>query len=230
LHVQLRRAALCTLALILVAGALVAGAQPAAASTITTSTPVRACTNLADASCAAWTTLPAGSTVTMRCWRDQSSYAGTVRWFWVDGPGRQGFVSANHVRSQTSVPHCNTKPSVQAVRWAGTKLKENIYQYRCLAFVHDAWKYAGREIGSRATAQAFWNSPPSGTRVATSSTAAPVGALVFWRSGTDGHVAISIGDGYVISTLERTFTAVHVFKIADRNAARPGTYLGWIQY
>ena len=42
----------------------------------------------------------------------------------------------------------------------------------------------------------------------------------------DGHVAISIGSGYAISTTERSVTGVHVFQIAYRNATKPyGGYL-----
>jgi len=241
-----RKVLLSLLTLTLAASGLVlGGASPAGASTISVSTPVRACTNLADGSCYAWTSFPAGTPVTMRCWRDESSYAGTVRWFWVDGP-RQGFVSANHVSGQIAVPHCNTKPNVQAVRWAGTQLKQITYKDPvtaatidsrglCLKFVHDAWRYAGKEIGSRPRAIDFWNSPPSGTRVATTSVNAPVGALVFWRGTSafpEGHVAISIGDGYAITTDESTIAGdtIQVMNIARRNSLLPGRYLGWIQY
>jgi cell wall-associated NlpC family hydrolase len=208
-------------------------------STMKAATNVRACTNTADASCAPWTTI--SGTVAMRCWRDESG----IRWFWVDGAGKQGFVPATSVANQwLSSPYCDNTPSrYRAVRWAGLQLKQTVYTRPngqaqdsrgfCLGFVADAWTVGGRNIGSRSRAIDFWNSPPSGTKVATSSVNAPVGALVFWRGTSqfpEGHVAISIGDGYAISTLERTTTTIHVLNLAQRNAELPGRYLGWIQY
>ena len=62
----------------------------------------------------------------------------------------------------------------------------------------------------------------------------PAGALVFWGpadiggyDNPDGHVALSLGGGEVISTAERNFTGVHTFTIAARNAAGY-PYLGWM--
>lgn len=175
----------------------------------------------------------------MKCWRDESSYLGTVRWFWVDGPGAQGFVSANRASSHTLVPSCSTIRAYQAARWAGTKLKHNDYVGECLAFVSAAWSYSGKSIcsgcNSSTTAYQYWSNSSywsgKGTRVATRSVQAPVGAAVFWgpvAGYPEGHVAISIGDGYAISTYERSTTSIHILKISERNATHP--YLGWISY
>jgi hypothetical protein len=52
---------------------------------------------------------------------------------------------------------------------------------------------------------------------------------VFWwgTSGyPDGHVALSVGGGFAISTEERSSSTVHVLSIADRNAY-PKPYAGW---
>jgi cell wall-associated NlpC family hydrolase len=205
-----------------------AAAAPAEASLINTATPVRACTNVADTGCYGWTSLPKGATVTMRCWFDQSKYAGTVRWFWVSGNGVQGFVSANHVSKQSTTPWCGNDRKVQAVRWAGTKLKENVYRGWCQAFVHDAWSFAGRDIGRADTAYKYWLANPRRYPRGTG-TQPPVGALVYWRPAAgypEGHVAISIGSGRVISTYERSTVPVHIFRIADRNKTHP--YAGYL--
>jgi cell wall-associated NlpC family hydrolase len=205
-------------------------AAPASASTISATTPVRACTNLKDTSCAGWTTLPAGATVTMRCWFDQApAYAGTVRWFWVTGNGVQGFVSANRVSNQwKKAPGCASDRKIQAVRWAGSRLKENVYVGRCQAFVHDAWLFAGREIGGADTAYHYWQKNPKGYARAYDGKP-PVGALVYWKPTPgfpEGHVAISIGSGRVVSTYERSTKPVHIFRIADRNKTHP--YAGYL--
>jgi cell wall-associated NlpC family hydrolase len=227
-------------------GALSAAAPrtaSAVASTIKADEGVRECTNVNDASCYAWTTLKATTGVTMKCWRDE----GGQRWYWVVGPGIQGFVRAARVSSPTTVGYCDNTPSAyRAVRWAGSQLKQRTYTQPvtgktidsygwCLLFVHDAWVFGGRQIGSRPRAIDFWNSPPSGTKVATTSTNAPVGALVFWKGTAqypEGHVAISVGSGRAISTYEGTTATdqIHMINIATRNSKVPGRYLGWVQY
>jgi hypothetical protein len=193
-----------------------------------TSTPVRHCTYLPDASCAAvkWT-IPANVPVTMKCWTDESSYAGTNRWFWIAGNGVEGFVSANQISGQVSVGWCNGMPQMQAVRWAGTKLNELYRVNECLLFVREAWLNwgSGIDIGSGGTAVNYWNTHGGHQ----SGTNPPVGALVFWNSRPgypEGHVAISIGSGYTISTYERSTQQVHAMNINERNQTHP--YLGYI--
>lgn len=207
----------------------VISAQPALAASTNSSTPVRACTNLGDTGCNAWTTIPSGIGLSLRCWQDESWYDGTNRWFWASGYGVQGFVSANQVSWQYATPWCGNDPYVQAVRWAGSHLGQNYDIGLCLQFVHDAWWVAGRDIGSATTAYNYWLTNPRGyARVY--DTNPPVGALVFWRPdayNSAGHVAISIGSGWVISTEERTTTAVHIFRIVDRNATKP--YAGYLR-
>jgi cell wall-associated NlpC family hydrolase len=221
-----RRIALVSAAAVVAVGVFV---TPAGASTINTSTKVRACTNLGDNSCGVtYATLYAGTSVTMRCWRDESAYAGTVRWFWVAGGGVEGFVSANYVSSQSSVRHCNEYPHVQAARWAGTKLLHTDYDGWCLRFVRLAWSYAAKDIGSADTAYLYWRSNPKGYAKYGGDNP-PVGALVFWGPTAgyrEGHVAISIGAGRAISTYERSYRGVHVMVIKDRNQTHP--YLGYM--
>lgn len=192
-------------------------------------TPVRACTNLADPSCQqVIANLPNNVTVTMRCWRDESSYAGTARWFWVSGGGVEGFASANQVGQQTNVGHCNNDRQIQAVRWAGSRLGEDAYVNWCLSFVRDAWLAgAGRDIGSAYNAISYWKARPA--QQVRGNTNPPAGALVFWNSdayNADGHVAISIGGGRAISTYERSTRPIHIMSIAERNKTKP--YLGYI--
>jgi hypothetical protein len=189
-----------------------------------TSTAVRHCTYLPDASCAQikWY-IPANTPVSMRCWTDESTYAGTNRWFWIDGNGVQGFVSAANISSQTTVGWCNNMPEMQTVRWAGSHLGEQYDVGWCLQFVHDAWINWGPSIdsGSAPNAVTYWNTNPHGYTKVSGVVNAPIGALVFWGAtagNPDGHVAVSIGDDYAISTYEYNTTEVHVLNMDTRNA------------
>jgi cell wall-associated NlpC family hydrolase len=65
----------------------------------------------------------------------------------------------------------------------------------------------------------------------------PRGALVFWKGtnsypqydSEDGHVAISVGNGQVISTEQgNSGPDVHIVGISAVTAEGGGTYLGWI--
>jgi cell wall-associated NlpC family hydrolase len=216
-------------AAVLGVGAVLAAAGAAQAATIKTSTAVRTCTNLADSSCkVTYGTVNAKTTVTMRCWRDDSLYAGSVRWFWIAGGGIEGFVPANYVWPQDPSPICSESRAIEAVRWAGTKLGHQDWVNECLVFVAAAWRYAGIDIGTGGTAYNYWKSNPRGY-ARSSSTNAPVGALVFWGPTPgypEGHVAISIGAGRAISTYERSTYPVHVLSIADRNRTHP--YVGYL--
>ena len=54
---------------------------------------------------------------------------------------------------------------------------------------------------------------------------------MFWAPdayNANGHVAISIGNGWAVSTLKRSSTNIHLMNIADRNATKP--YLGWSMF
>lgn len=240
-----RRATTFVLAMLLVAGAVAftdggsASAEAFHNSAIKVNTPLRTCTNTSDASCNGWKTLTAGTTVAMRCWykqgpaTDPKNY-GTDMFFWVDSPDGQGFVSANHVKNQwLSSPYCGDKPNVRAVRWAGAWRTQTDYQLQCLKFVADAWRSVGKTIcswcNSSTTAYQYWLNPRAGTKTATTTNFnPPVGAAVFWNTavGSAGHVAISIGDGYVISTRFGGRNDIRVFNLKSYTKG----YVGWIQY
>lgn len=205
------------------AGTATPGSATPASTYINTTTPVRMCTNLADASCRPVWNMGGGTTVSMRCWIDESNYAGTPRWFWVTGGGVAGFVSANHVSRQTSVGWCNNDVQIRAIRWAGGHLDEDYESGWCLRFVYNAYLNAGRDIGTASTAANYWRANPR-QYTATPSASPPAGYLAFWN-GTgaypEGHVVLSIGNGWAISTDERSFHNVHVMSISDRNTTKP---------
>lgn len=117
-----------------------------------------------------------------------------------------------------------------AVAWAQARVGQDIYDGLCLAFVVDAYSQGGGvDIGSAPAAVDYWNG--HGDLQHPGDTNAPYGALVFWGATSAnpyGHVGISLSDGTVISTYERSNHTVHVFSMAERNAAGY-PYLGWMQ-
>jgi hypothetical protein len=106
----------------------------------------------------------------------------------------------------------------------------NYYHY-CLGFAYDAYLKAGKDITykmpygpSHNTAWTYWKY--AANRQPTSLTP-PRGALVFWddRVSPDGagHVALSLGGGWVISTAFGGNSLIHTFRIADF----PNYLVGW---
>lgn len=221
------------LAAMLSALGLIVIAAPAQAGTsiINGSGGVYHCTSTAAPCTSAFTSFGKGAGLSMVCWRDDRWATGTYRsnrWFFVRfDTGTEGYVHSSKVARQTSTPNCSKVPRVQATQWAINRLGQTAYVNLCLKFVHDAWLSVGKNIGTASTAAAYWRAHgghQSGTRP-------PRGALVFWdgRAGyPEGHVAISLGGGYAVSTYERSTTTVHILSIADRNRTHGASYLGWL--
>ncbi|HJP96007.1 MAG TPA: FG-GAP-like repeat-containing protein [Candidatus Saccharimonadales bacterium] len=119
-----------------------------------------------------------------------------------------------------------------AINWAEGKMGSTSYDGLCLSFVHDAYSAAGLNIGTGySNAIGYWNQHTQSKHVDAD---APAGALVFWGANpytSDGHVALSLGGGTVISSEERGIAGVHEFTIANRNNAASyyaSSYLGWM--
>lgn len=66
-------------------------------------------------------------------------------------------------------------------------------------------------------------------RAGSSPKAPPVGVPVWWTGGASGHVAISAGGGYVISTDYPRKTQVNKVAIKDLTAAWSKRYRGWTE-
>jgi hypothetical protein len=92
----------------------------------------------------------------------------------------------------------------------------------CDNFVANMYGYSS---SGYSTALVNWNSTPSGLKHPGDPNA-PAGALMFWDGG-DGHVAISLGNGSIISTDisgNGTVSTVPASAISDKWGKR---YLGW---
>jgi LGFP repeat len=103
----------------------------------------------------------------------------------------------------------------------------------CLAFVVAAyqngqhWHLTGGPYGSTAKAYQWWYSRPASDRHP-HDTNAPRGAFVIWDSKAardgSGHIALSLGGGWAISTEFGGVSTVHIIHIASY----PAYYLGWV--
>jgi cell wall-associated NlpC family hydrolase len=110
----------------------------------------------------------------------------------------------------------------------------------CLTFVIDMWRDTGAVIGSDKTQTpvSWWNSSyniwPKETKGSSMYLTPPRGALVFWGGdhwNPDGHVAIAVGNGWLVSTQEGDSSdLVHLITVGQRNAEPGvGTYFGWVK-
>lgn len=126
----------------------------------------------------------------------------------------------------------STTAADRAVEWAEARVGQTSYEYLCLAFVHDAWSAgAGRDIGRAPAAYDYWTAHPAAQHRGDRNP--PRGALVFfsWTGTADGqyrnwgHVALSRGDGTLVTSRERGTRAIHTMHIGDWPAS---SYLGWI--
>lgn len=156
----------------------------------------------------------------------------------------EGFVAKSDVRNPPGgLVDCDTTthPAIYAAANALGWMGQDHDPLYCLEFVADAWADAGKAIPSDDDAIDWWNAysgryareldgqPRYGTP--------PRGALVFW-AGTDnypqyysedGHVAISVGNGFVVSTEQsNSGPDVHLVSISAVTSEGGGTYIGWV--
>ena len=228
-------------------------AGPQLASTIGTATGLYPCGDTTKSYCKQkMASLNVGNSVTMRCYHDWKDSTGkSWRWFYITtstSPYREGFVHAEVIprSSQTVVDRCDRSPAttttgrIHAASWTLRRIPSTAYDNLCLKFMRDAYLNTwGKDINTVATntysAHTYW-STFTGTKHTSSDPRfklPPRGALVFWKGRTgfpEGHVAVSIGNGWLVSSAERSLTGVHLVTIAQRNAdsALNAVYAGWV--
>jgi hypothetical protein len=115
-----------------------------------------------------------------------------------------GSVSGGHVLPTVSqaetlfaVLYKDTSPRLThaeatAIRWFKHRIGSTSYEGRCELAVETAFGTSGQYV----TARANWNA----RRKHYPYSEAPRGALVFYNTSRSGHVALSLGDGRVLST------------------------------
>jgi hypothetical protein len=160
------------------------------------------------------TTADAGVKARMVCWEEGRTAANQKKWFYVRlANGRQGFVPAPRVSSQTSVKSCrDTKASneidgVIAARWSlgrngqvsvpsadqdklaavwGVSRNHTLGDWSgdCIGFAALAWYSAGTKIPLKNARQVYDHYKAAG-KIKTG-TNPPRGALVFWNAVSGG--------------------------------------------
>lgn len=121
------------------------------------------------------------------------------------------------------LPRSNPRSCQDAMRWALAQVDgPPIWFHRCLNFVARAYGYSVSGVDNAAL---FW-SRALGVRAGDLNP--PAGALAFWDTGQpEGHVALSLGGGLVISNDiggRGTLTVVPLAELTRRWSAQ---YLGW---
>jgi cell wall-associated NlpC family hydrolase len=81
-----------------------------------------------------------------------------------------------------------------AIGWYLARMGSSAWEGRCELTAELAYGVSGRYP----TARANWDSPATAQHPGV--LGAPRGALVFWSTSASGHVAISLGDGTVLSS------------------------------
>lgn len=160
---------------------------------------------------------------------------------WIPDAYVAGTAAANQFTP--GIPRCDSAPTPapapapaptsaadKAIAWMSAQLGSRKYDGLCLAAVYQAYLSAGRNITaglpygpSHDSAYSYWTvarNRHAGDRNP------PRGALVFFRSaaGAPGHVAISLGNGQMISTWDGRTRGIHTMAI---RAYDPSRYLGW---
>lgn len=221
----------------IVAGLAAISAPPAAATTYASQAQANAgmywCTSTASLCTKPFATMSNGTAVHMVCWRDDRTATvvySSNRWFYVQLPnGQEGFVHSSAVKKQTTVGNCSSNREVAAALWATAENGSTAYGADgCLQFVLDAYADStGYNIGGPYNSTAYlW---AKAHKLVTTGTP-PVGALVFWgktSGNADGHVVISLGNGYAMSTNEETTYPVHLMNIKARTKAGY-PYMGYL--
>lgn len=190
-------------------------------------------------------TIPSGAQLQVICSRIGSYYVEDLA-----NRALEGYVPKASVRNAPGgLADCDTiaHPAIYAAANALGYMNQNKDPGLCLPFVAQAWELAGKPIpdptqGASGTAQDWWYDyygklgyawDTGGARFKTP----PRGALVFWHGDNNypaqdsaaGHVAISLGNGWLVSTEEGGHADVHLLTISERNAEPGvGAYLGWV--
>jgi hypothetical protein len=117
----------------------------------------------------------------------------------------------------------NPRACQNAIRWALAQSDgPPIWHRRCLHLVARAY---GWDASGTPDAATFWSTAPE--RHAGDPNP-PAGALVFWATGhPEGHVALSAGNGVVISNDIGGAGTVTAVALTDLTARWHARYLGW---
>jgi hypothetical protein len=110
---------------------------------------------------------------------------------------------------------------------AGLACSDGMCYRKCDHLAGDIWGYA--EASGYATAKIHWYKALATGVARPGNRVPPIGALLFWDSGTYGHVATYIGNGMTVSNLSSGPNGPNVYVVAadyfENSWGSP--YLGW---
>jgi hypothetical protein len=221
--------------------------QPPASTYVSSDAPVVACPDQGNLGCrqVSWT-IPKNSAVSMICWMDapQASTGAysSKRWFVVRYGDKEAWVHSSWVQKQTSVGWCGNDISKKAEIWAAQRYGETKADSATIALFTDwtpgppgewsgdcvklgsaAWHWSGRDP-LRGDAYAQYQAYLRAGKVRATGTP-PMGALVWYKIAMPwGHVNVSIGGGYAVTTngVDKNGYANSIKAISSYS-----NYLGW---
>ncbi|WP_183061566.1 hypothetical protein [Motilibacter peucedani] len=140
-----------------------------------------------------------------------------------DGLG--GYSSVPVADCTFTLARANPRSCQDAIRWALAQQDGPAQWYRkCLNFVARSYGYAHSGVGAPYTAREFWL---ESTHQHPLDPNPPAGALVFWNGGSAGHVALSAGNGLVISNDIRGHGTIALVPLSEITERWHDPYLGW---
>jgi hypothetical protein len=106
----------------------------------------------------------------------------------------------------------------QGCSYVGSDVRVPNYEGYCLGFVYQAYTYGAGvtpvgPAGGTAQAKQWWTSTTVSGKAAGDLRPAP-GRYGVWDNARDGHIVLSIGGGYAISTWDGLTHGIHVMKVA----------------
>ena len=236
---------------IAVAAVAASSAAPVSATTYSSVIQAKAstywCTSSSGVCKYSFSTITKGTHVHMICWQDGRTVTGVYksnRWFYVElSSGFEAFVHSSDVstKTQTTTPACSTLSWFKAMTWAlaqdgqqkvpakdknGNKV--TYWSGWCWLFSYDAWKLGAGHTPrySGDNAQLAYDAYHSHKLVNARTASPPPGSIVFFTYENLGHVAISLGDGWIETTQDiGTTKPVTHMRISTQGLAELGYVL-----
>jgi hypothetical protein len=197
------------------------------------------CASTSNPNCAQTLTaqIPAGTALSVTCDHGGDYYVVVTA-----HQNQEGYVPESDVSgAPTTLSDCDT--SAHQAIWAAALAIGYIGNSTawppnsCLGFVATMWRDTGATLAPGTTPVPWWNATTLAKHTMKNDPdgylTPPRGALAFWSDNSQvGHVVISVGNGWTISTAEGSTPgtdAVHVLSIGHRNSdGYASSYLGWV--
>jgi hypothetical protein len=219
----------------------------AASPHLTGRAAMRDCTSLDLTGCRPTGSWAAGTKVTMICWFDDSVATGRYksnRWVYVVAGTRKGFAHSSWIAGRVATPYCGNNKGVMASRWAAMHIGSaapddseavwlgignGMWSGWPAAFAWGAYKLGARRTPkfNRKASARLDAYTTAGLGRAWTGAEPNIGSMVFWPNVglPDGHTAIYVGNGYVVSTRGNGDPAAEVARV---KTGTWGTPTGWV--